>query len=225
MASGGVLGSAEELDQPQLGLRELTAGVEEAHHKGIKVAAHAYTPVPIKMALDAGVDSIEHGSHLDEETARQMRSRGTFLVPTMTAYEVMSRRAEAVDAPAHIRRKTEVVREASKAATRLAMRLGVPIAAGSDSAGSGNYHGSFPEEVRLLVDCGATVEEAVRICTSAGAELCGVSADRGALSSGLRADLLVVRGDLLKDVSRIGDPLLVLKDGVHVWEHGANPLN
>lgn len=213
MASGGVYGEREHIDECQLSVAEMRAAVTVARQARLKVAAHAYTEIPINLALDAGVNSIEHGSYLDETTARRMSADGVYLVPTMTAYEVMTRQADAVDAPAHIRRKTAQVREASRAATSLALRLGVPLAAGSDSGGSGNDHGTFPEEARLLTECGADTAEAIRICTSAGAALCGVDADTGALEPGKRADLLAVDGDLRENMAYLGRPQLVVKDG------------
>lgn len=213
MASGGVYGEREHIDEPQLSVAEMTAAVTAAHHARVKVAAHAYTEVPINRAIDAGVDSIEHGSYLDESTARRMAAAGIYLVPTMTAYEVMTRQADAVDAPLHIRRKTAQVREASRAATTTALRLGVPLAAGSDSGGPGNFHGTFPEEARLLVECGAPLLEAIRICTSAGAALCGVDGATGSLQPGRRADLLFVDGDLGRDVRRLASPRLIVQSG------------
>jgi imidazolonepropionase-like amidohydrolase len=213
MASGGVYGEREHIDEPQLSIAEMIAAVTAAHQARVKVAAHAYTEVPMNRAIDAGVDSIEHGSYLDEPTARRMAAAGVYLVPTMTAYEVMTRQADAVDAPLHIRRKTAQVREASRAATTTALRLGVPLAAGSDSGGSGNVHGTFPEEARLLVECGASVEEAIRICTSAGAALCGIDDETGSLQPGRRADLLFVEGDLSRDVRRLSRPRLIVRSG------------
>lgn len=213
MASGGVYGTREHIDEPQLSVPEMTAAVVAARHARLRVAAHAYTEIPINLALDAGVASIEHGSYLDEPTARRMATMGAYLVPTMTAYEVMTREADVVGAPPHIRRKTAQVREASRAAAALALRTGVPMAAGSDSGGSGNAHGTFPEEARLLIECGASVVEAIRICTSAGAELCGVGEITGSLTPGKAADLLAVAGDVSSDITALTRPVLILRDG------------
>lgn len=213
MASGGVYGEREHIDEPQLSVAEMRAAVTVAHQARLHVAAHAYTPIPMNRALDAGVDSLEHGSYLDEQTARRMADVGTYLVPTMTAYEVMTRQADVVDAPPHIRRKTAQVREASHAATALALRLGVPLAAGSDSGGSGNTHGTFPEEARLLVECGASAAQAVHIATYSGAVLCGVGEDTGSLSGGKSADILAVEGNLERDMGLLSRTLLVVKAG------------
>lgn len=224
MASGGVYGEREHIDEPQLSVAEMRAAVVAAHQARLHVAAHAYTPVPMNQALDAGVNSIEHGSYLDEPTARRMAEVGAYLVPTMTAYEVMTRQADVVDAPPHIRRKTAQVREASRAATALALRLRVPLAAGSDSGGSGNAHGTFPEEARLLVECGASVAEAIRISTLAGAALLGISETTGSLEVGKAADLLAVSGNLDRDISALARTLLVVKDGLPVAGRRAERL-
>ncbi len=106
MASGGVYGHAEEPGSPQLTVEEMRAGVEEAHKAGRKVAAHAYSPAAIRNALDAGVDSVEHGSFLDRETAGRMRDSGTYLVPTMSVYAAMSEKGQELGAPEYVRRKT-----------------------------------------------------------------------------------------------------------------------
>ena len=214
MASGGIYDERAGLDEPQLTVAEMRAAVEEAHKAGLRVAAHAYTPGPIALALDAGVDSIEHGSYLDEATAIRMRDQGVWHVPTMTATELIVREADRVGTPAHMREKAIPTRDAGRAAAALSLRVGVRVAGGSDAGGAGIYHGSFPEELRLLVThCGIGVPEAVRICTSAGAELCQVDGQTGRLKPGLRADVLAVHGDAVADVDAFFDPVLVLKAG------------
>jgi imidazolonepropionase-like amidohydrolase len=114
MASGGVYGHAEEPGSPQLTVEEMRAGVDEAHKASRKVAAHAYSVEAIQNALDAGVDSIEHGSFVDEETAGRMRERGVYLVPTMSVYAAMSARGPELGAADYIQRKTAQVLEASR---------------------------------------------------------------------------------------------------------------
>jgi imidazolonepropionase-like amidohydrolase len=135
MASGGVYGHAEEPGSPQLTVEELRVAVEEAHKAGRRVAAHAYSIEAIGNALDAGVDSIEHGSFIDRDTAGRMRESGTYLVPTMSVYRAMSERGPELGAPEYIRRKTAEVLEASREAFRLALEAGVPVAAGTDCRG------------------------------------------------------------------------------------------
>lgn len=213
MASGGVYDERAGLDTPQMTLEELTAAVEEAHRARLRVAAHAYTPGPINLALDAGVDSIEHGSFLDEATARRMAECGAWFVPTAMASHLIVARAEALGTPEHMRRKAEHVVAAVRTAIATALRHGVRIAAGTDSGGAGIGHGTLAQEARILHECGADVPEVVRIATSSGAELCGLAERTGRLAAGLAADVLAVGGDLTADISRLADVRLVLKGG------------
>jgi imidazolonepropionase-like amidohydrolase len=216
MASGGVYGHAEEPGSPQLTVEEMCAAVEEAHKAERKVAAHAYSVAAMGNALDAGVDSIEHGSFLDRATAGRMREQGTFLVPTMSVYAAMSEKGPELGAPEYVRRKTTEVLEASREAFRLAVDAGVPVAAGTDCGAPGHPHGTLREELRLMVEAGATPQQALRFGTSAAARLLGLEGEVGSLEPGKRADLLAVAGDPLQDVRALEGVLLVLRDGAEV---------
>ena len=138
--------------------------VEEAHKAGRKAAAHAYSVEAINNALEAGVDSVEHGSFLDRETMERMREQGTYLVPTMSVYAAMAEKGPSLGSPEYITRKTAEVLEASGEAFRLALEAGVPVAAGTDCGAPGHRHGTLPEELRLMVEAGATRR---RRCASA----------------------------------------------------------
>ena len=219
MASGGVYGHAEEPGSPQLTVEEMRAGVEEAHKAGRKVAAHAYSVQAIENALDAGVDSVEHGSFIDQKTARRMRESGTYLVPTMSVYAAMDARGPELGAPEYIRRKTAEVRDASREAFRLAHEAGVKIAAGTDCGAPGHPHGTLPEELGLMVEAGATPLQAIRFGTSAAADLLGLG-EIGTLEPGKRADLLAVGGDPTGDIGTLGDVRLVLREGSVVFSSG-----
>jgi imidazolonepropionase-like amidohydrolase len=216
MASGGVYGHAEEPGSPQLTVEEMRAAVEEAHKAGRKVAAHAYSAEAINNALDARVDSIEHGSFIDRATAERMREQGTYLVPTMSVYEAMNDKGPELGAPDYIQRKTAEVLEASREAFRLALEAGVPVAAGTDCGAPGHPHGTLPEELRLMVEAGATPLEALRYGTSAAADLLGLGEEVGTLEPGTKADLLAVGGDSLHDIRALRDVRLVLRDGSEV---------
>ncbi|MDQ5818690.1 MAG: amidohydrolase family protein [Actinomycetota bacterium] len=216
MASGGVYGHAEEPGSPQLTVEEMRAGVEEAHKAGRKVAAHAYSVAAIANALSAGVDSIEHGSFIDRDTAGRMRATGTYLVPTMSVYQAMSEKGPGLGAPEYITRKTAGVLEASRGAFRLALEVGVPVAAGTDCGAPGHPHGTLPEELRLMVESGASPLQALRFGTSAAADLLGLGEEVGSLEPGKRADLLAVDGDPTADILALREVRLVLRDGFRV---------
>ena len=213
MASGGVYGHAEEPGSPQLTVEELRVAVEEAHKAGRRVAAHAYSIEAIGNALDAGVDSIEHGSFMDRDTAGRMRESGTYLVPTMSVYRAMSEGGPELGAPEYIRRKTAEVLEASREAFRLALEAGVPVAAGTDCGAPGHPHGTLPEELMLMVESGASPIQALRFGTSAAADLLGLGDEVGSLEPGKRADLLAVDGDPTSEILALRGVRMVLRDG------------
>ena len=217
MASGGIYGHGEEVGSPQYTVDEMRVGVEEAHKAGRKVAAHAYSPQAIANALEAGVDSIEHASFLDQECAARMRDTGTYMVPTLSTYEAMYASGQKLDLPHYIVRKTTDVMLASRAAFGLALKTGVRLAAGTDAGAPGHPHGSLPEELRLMVECGATPLDAISFGTAGGAELLGLAAETGTLEPGKRADILAVRGDPLNDIRALRNVLLVLRDGAVAW--------
>jgi imidazolonepropionase-like amidohydrolase len=216
MASGGVYGHAEEPGSPQLTPEEMRAGVEEAHKAGRRVAAHAYSTAAISNALEAGVDSIEHGSFLDRDTAEMMRETGTWLVPTMSVYAAMSEKGPELGAPEYIQRKTAEVLKASRRAFRLALDAGVPMAAGTDCGAPGHPHGTLREELKLMVEAGATPQQALKFGTSGAARLLGLGDELGTLGPGKRADVLAVGGDPLRDIHALDEVRLVLRDGVEV---------
>jgi imidazolonepropionase-like amidohydrolase len=138
MASGGIYGHAEEPGASQHTVEEMRAGVEEAHKANRKVAAHAYSVVAISNALEAGVDSIEHGSFLDAKTAERMRGEGVYLVSTISVYAAMYAKGPELGAPDYIQRETLEVLDASREAFRLAMEVGVTIAAGTGCGAPGH---------------------------------------------------------------------------------------
>jgi imidazolonepropionase-like amidohydrolase len=221
MASGGIYGHGEEVGSPQLTVEEMRAGVEEAHKAGRRVAAHAYSPRAIANALEAGVDSVEHASFLDQQCAGLMRDAGTYMVPTLSIYEAMYLAGQKLDLPEYIVRKTKDVMLASRSAFKLALKTGVQLAAGTDAGAPGHPHGSLSEELRVMVECGATPMEAIRFGTVACAELLGVAAQTGTLEPGKSADILAVQGNPLQDIGVLKNVLLVLREGVAVGSHRA----
>lgn len=213
-ATAGVLsGGDADVGAPQYTFEELKAMVDEATKMGRKVAAHAHGTEGIKVATRAGVASIEHGSFLDEEGAKLMAERGTFLVPTMMAGEAVLRAADNGGLPPYVVVKARAAATAMKNATRIAIAAGTPIALGTD-AGVGK-HGENAHEFTLLVEWGGmTPMQAIVAGTSSAAKLLGWDARLGTLTAGKLADIVAVPGDPLADVKVLERVSFVMKNGV-----------
>jgi len=192
---------------------ELSAIVTEAHQLGKKVAAHAHGTAGIKAAVKAGVDSIEHGSILDDEAIRLMKEHGTFLVPTLLAGETVEAAAKSGSLPEFAVQKALAVRPKMTDSFRRAAAAGVKIAFGTDSAVS--PHGKNAREFALMVQGGMTPAAAIVAATRNAAELLG-RGDIGTIVPGKVADLVAVPGDPLQDVSVLAKPVAVFQAGREV---------
>jgi imidazolonepropionase-like amidohydrolase/DNA-binding MarR family transcriptional regulator len=222
MASGGAMdGPNHELGAPQFSDPELRAAVEEARRAGRAVAAHAHSLQSINNALDAGVQSVEHGTGLDDDAARRMSREGVCLVPTLSAVDSLRGLAREGKLSPEIGHRIDALAEHNGPAFRTALRHQVPIVAGSDSGVPGQRHGSLPDELAVMVREGATPLQALRAATLDAAGLLGVSADHGSLEPGKRADLLVVGGDPVADVTALREVRMVLMDGQIVVDNDA----
>ncbi len=208
--STGGFGSNTGLD-PQLFPDEIEAIVSTAHLHGLKAAAHAYSPVAIKDAVRAGVDSIEHGFLLDDEGIRMMKKAGTFLVPTLSAsYPPPIFR---IPDPPSVKLRNEY-----KAFER-AYAAGVKIAFGTDA---GTFaHGTNAKEFDLMVGFGMTPMDALRSATVVTADLFGISAEAGTLEAGKLADVVAVKGDPLDQISVMRQIDFVMKSGRVAKRDGA----
>jgi imidazolonepropionase-like amidohydrolase len=216
-ATGGVLSLSDEVDTPQVTQAELDAIVDEAHRLHKRAAAHAHGVTGAKEAIRAGIDSIEHGSFLDEEGLRMMKERGTYLVPTLLAGEYASGRVVPRHYPPEIMAKAAAAVAQRSAMFRRALAIGVKIAFGTDSAVS--PHGLNAKEFALLVDHGMTPAAALRTAMGAAADLLGLAAQIGTLEQGKQADLVAVPGDPLADVKAMERVSFVMQGG-RIWKVG-----
>src|SRR5262249_9060755 len=153
-ATGGVLTPPVDPRSPSFREEERHAGVEEVHKAFMRAAAHAQGTAGIRNAVRAGIDSIEHGIFLDDGVIEEMRTRGTFLVPTLVAPENISRFGIAAGVPAYMVEKTDRVKEAHRESFRKALKAGVRIAMGTDAGTPFNRHGANAEEIALMVETG-----------------------------------------------------------------------
>ena len=208
-ASGGVLSLADEVDTPQLTPEEMSALIDEAHRLRKKVAAHCHGDRAAREAILAGVDSIEHGSFLSEETLALMKEKGTFLVPTLLAGEWISTRLAKF--PPEIAAKGKAAMAARSTMFRTAVRLGVKIGFGTDSAVS--PHGVNAREFALMTGLGMSAIGALKSATSLDAELLGIAERVGTLEPGKLADVVAVPGDPTVDITATERVNLVMKEG------------
>ena len=210
-ASGGVGSNIAGGLEAQMTLEEMKAIVETAHSFGRKATAHAHGKSGIDLALKAGVDSIEHGSYLDEETFRLFKQTGAYLVPTMHAFESVIKQGRAGERSAASAAKAEQVATVVKDAHRRAFASGIKIAFGTDS-GVGP-HGTNALEFSYMTQVGMTPARAIRTATVDAATLLGQADRIGTIEPGKEADIIAVSGNPIDDVKRLEKVEFVMKDG------------
>jgi imidazolonepropionase-like amidohydrolase len=211
-ASGGVLSLADEVDTPQLTLLEMTALCDEAHRLRKKVACHCHGDQAARDAVLAGVDSIEHGSFLSNDTLRLMKERGTYLVPTLMAPDSLIPNLSKL--PPEIAAKAIAANNSLSKTFNEAVKLGVKIGFGTDSGVS--KHGDNAREFDLMVKHGMTPIAALKAATSVDSELLGLSRSIGSLEPGKLADLVALPGDPLADITATARVVFVMKEGAVV---------
>jgi len=213
--SGGVLSLADEVDTPQLTPAEMAALVDESHRLRRKVAVHCHGDQAAREAIEAGVDSIEHGSFMKPETLAMMKKKGTYLTPTLMASEwIMGKLA---NYPAALQEKAKAAFNARSEMFRNAVKMGVKISFGTDAA---VYpHGENAKEFKLMVDLGMSSIDALKSATTNDAELFGVAQKLGTLEKGKLADVIGMPDDPTTDITATARVSFVMKEG-KIIRHG-----
>lgn len=211
--TGGVLSLTDDVNTPQLTQEEVNALVDEAHALGRKAAAHAHSSEGATRAIRAGIDSIEHGTFLDDHTLDLMKAHGTVLVPTLTASQGFRERLQSgVNLPAPIAAKGRAAIASIGSTMRRAIAKGVIIGLGTDA--SVYPHGRNAEEFGHLVEMGMRPLDALKAGTSVDAHLLGIDSDTGTLEPGKSADMVAVPGDPLANIHLTEKVFFVMKQGV-----------
>lgn len=210
-ASGGVLSRGDQPGAPQFSVDELRVVVAEAHAAGRKVAAHAHGAQAIKNAIEAGVDSIEHGSLIDDEGIRQMVRTQTWLVSDVYNDDYLVSKAREIHLPEEMLAKEKALGQLQRDNFARCVKAGVRIAFGTDA---GVYpHGDNARQFAIMVRYGLTPAQAIRSATADAAELLGRSADVGRIAPGRYADLIAVAADPLGDIRALESVGFVMKGG------------
>ncbi|MBV9008969.1 MAG: amidohydrolase family protein [Verrucomicrobia bacterium] len=218
--SGGVLSLKDEVDTPQLTPAEMAALVDESHRLRKKVAVHCHGDTAAHDAILAGVDSIEHGSFMKVETLNLMKSKGTYLTPTLIASEYIMPRLSAY--PPAVQAKAKAAYAARSEMFRNAVKLGVKISFGTDA---GVYpHGQNAKEFALMTGLGMAPIDTLRSATSVDAELLGLANEIGSLEKGKIADVIAMPGDPTQDITATERVSFVMKGGKVIRNGPAAPV-
>jgi imidazolonepropionase-like amidohydrolase len=207
--SGGVLSLADEVDTPQLTPAEMAALVDESHRLRKKVAVHCHGDEAAREAIEAGVDSIEHGSFMKPETLTIMKKKGTFLTPTLMASEWIMGKID--NYPPALQAKAKAATAARSDMFRNAVKIGVRISFGTDAAVF--PHGQNAKEFNLMVDLGMNPIDALKSATANDAELLGIAQKVGTLEKGKLADVIAMPGDPTADITETEHVSFVMKEG------------
>lgn len=216
MITGGAGTSTERIEDQQMCKAEIEAGIDESHARGKKCFAHLTVDKAIRESVEAGIDSVEHGIFLELATARFMAEKGTRLTPTLGVYRRLVERGEKGLVPDYMYKKSLQVVDRHTQSFKYALEAGVPIVAGTDSGQDWFPLGySMMRELEIMNEEGMSNSEVLKCATANAADLLEMPL-RGRIKEGNIADILIVQGNPLKDISDIRNTKYVLKDGVIV---------
>jgi len=212
-ATGGVMTPGVDPNSAQLTLDEVRAAIEEAGRAGRRTAAHAQGADGIANCLEGGITTIEHGVFLNETHCRRMAQDGVALVPTLIAPEAIANGGVAAGIPEFAVRKSLAIRDRHVESFQMAMRLGVPIAAGTDAGTPLNGHGTMVPELELMVKGGMAPLAVIHAATATAAHALGLEQETGRVAPGLAADLLAVAGNPAERIQALDEVRLVMTQG------------
>jgi imidazolonepropionase-like amidohydrolase len=215
MATGGMMTGGRQAGRPQLTIEEMAAAVDEAHKRGVPVAAHAESRIGVLNALAAGVDSVEHGHGGDQGAIDLMLEHGVALVPTILSDRRIIEHGVAAGIPAFVVEQCDALHEGLVVFLERAIAAGVRIAAGNDGGAPLVSIGEVVDELELYVEHGMSAQAALASATASTAALFGLP-DVGLIEEGHAADLVVIDADPLVSISALRSPRAVLRGGVPV---------
>lgn len=214
MLSGGVASPTDRISNNQFSLEEIRAAVEEAEMAGLYVSGHTYGAAAVNRAIECGVRSLEHCNLIDEGSVDLLLKHDAFMVPTLSAYDALSREGVEAGMPKELNDKVYEVLDAGIRALEMASKAGVKLAYGTDLLGQLHKYQLKEFEIRAQVQ---EPIEIIRAATCYAAELFNEVGETGVVAAGARADLLVVDGNPLEDLGCLMDPeyrlLAIMKGG------------
>jgi imidazolonepropionase-like amidohydrolase len=210
-ASGGVLSMGDDPSRSSYTLEEIRVAVEEAHRLGMKITAHAHGSEAVRFCAEAGYDSIEHCTMIDDEGIKLMRKKGIYCVPTLYCLDYLQLPENPMNLDASIIEKAKGMRVFQRDRFARIVEGKVPVAYGTDI---GVFpHGENWRDFPVMVECGMSPLEAIRTATVNSARMNGIEDRVGTLAPGKKADIIAVPGDPTADVHRLGEVGFVMKDG------------
>lgn len=212
MATAGVLSEEESVGAPQYSFEEMKALCDEAHLWGKKVCAHAHGTEGIKMAIKAGVSSVEHCSLIDDEGIKLMKTKDVYMVPTIYAVDYIIEKYSAKGYPEKIIEKAKKLRVQKNECFKKAVKAGVKIAYGTDAAVIPN--GWNGKDFKPMTEMGMTAMQAIQSATTNAADLLDMKTKVGSITKGKYADIVAVYGNPLEDITLLERVRFVMKDGV-----------